>query len=410
MRLIFLAILLAPALLLATPVHAAPCDSLPTTLRVGQTVEVISQVNARSAPGFNGRVVTGLRTGDRLTLVDEAACVNALTWWPVTGAAQGWVAEATQGVTYLRAVETEAAPFDGQLTYDLAPGDPAEESGRCPPLIGEVTVNYADVDLTQSADASTVFFVDSGFAVPLPALCFPSAQLSSLTLTGPDGSPRTAIVTEAATTPDYVQATLPPFAILHNGSWTLSIEGHSLSVDVIGPFGPLVTGRQASDVQQFLVAGFARGEEVAVLSSGPNGSLRRTVTVDGSGAFGGVIGPDEQLIAAVSESGLIAVPPEIHNVLLDGQTDAVTSDTLLIAMLWGEEAAGLPTPVPEFTPTPPPECFYVVRSGDTLSRIAQRRGVSLKDLLEANPQITNPELIRTGTRLMLPGCTNAGNP
>ncbi|MBK9123238.1 MAG: LysM peptidoglycan-binding domain-containing protein [Chloroflexi bacterium] len=126
--------------------------------------------------------------------------------------------------------------------------------------------------------------------------------------------------------------------------------------------------------------------------------------------FGGTIGPDEQLIVAVSQSGLIAVPPGIDNVLFGGQSDAVASDTLLIAVLWGEEAAGLPTPTPEVTPTPPPECYYVIRSGDTLTRIAQRRGVSLQELLEANPQITNPQLIRAGTRLILPGCVNTENP
>ncbi len=44
-----------------------------------------------------------------------------------------------------------------------------------------------------------------------------------------------------------------------------------------------------------------------------------------------------------------------------------------------------------------------VRSGDTLSGIAQRHGVSLGELLRANPQIKNPDLIYPGQQLNLPG-------
>ncbi|MBX6377448.1 MAG: LysM peptidoglycan-binding domain-containing protein [Clostridia bacterium] len=46
--------------------------------------------------------------------------------------------------------------------------------------------------------------------------------------------------------------------------------------------------------------------------------------------------------------------------------------------------------------------FYTVRSGDTLSAIAQRFGVSLQDLLEANPQIVNPNVLRIGQRICVP--------
>jgi putative chitinase len=44
-----------------------------------------------------------------------------------------------------------------------------------------------------------------------------------------------------------------------------------------------------------------------------------------------------------------------------------------------------------------------VRSGDTLSAIASRNGVSLSDLIKANPQIENPNLIYPGQELNLPG-------
>lgn len=45
---------------------------------------------------------------------------------------------------------------------------------------------------------------------------------------------------------------------------------------------------------------------------------------------------------------------------------------------------------------------HVVKAGETLSGIAAERGVSLNALLAANPQIVNPNLIRTGQVVNLP--------
>ncbi len=51
---------------------------------------------------------------------------------------------------------------------------------------------------------------------------------------------------------------------------------------------------------------------------------------------------------------------------------------------------------------------YTVRSGDTLSGIAARNGVSLSALIAANPQISNPNLIHPGQTIHLPGSANTG--
>lgn len=48
------------------------------------------------------------------------------------------------------------------------------------------------------------------------------------------------------------------------------------------------------------------------------------------------------------------------------------------------------------------ETGYIVRGGDTLSGIAQSRGVSLATLIRANPQISNPDLIRPGQHVTIP--------
>ena len=43
-----------------------------------------------------------------------------------------------------------------------------------------------------------------------------------------------------------------------------------------------------------------------------------------------------------------------------------------------------------------------VAGGDTLWGIAQRYGVALEDLLRANPNIKNPNLVRVGEQVTLP--------
>lgn len=45
---------------------------------------------------------------------------------------------------------------------------------------------------------------------------------------------------------------------------------------------------------------------------------------------------------------------------------------------------------------------YTVQSGDALSRIASRNGISLKALLAANPQITDRDMIRVGQLINIP--------
>ena len=45
---------------------------------------------------------------------------------------------------------------------------------------------------------------------------------------------------------------------------------------------------------------------------------------------------------------------------------------------------------------------HTVRRGDTLSGIAQQNGVSLQELLASNPQIKNPDLIHPGQQVNLP--------
>lgn len=59
------------------------------------------------------------------------------------------------------------------------------------------------------------------------------------------------------------------------------------------------------------------------------------------------------------------------------------------------------TPSP--TPTPTPEAvLYRVKSGDSLSKIAEKFQISIDLIMSANPEITSPELIRVGQELIIP--------
>jgi len=54
-------------------------------------------------------------------------------------------------------------------------------------------------------------------------------------------------------------------------------------------------------------------------------------------------------------------------------------------------------------PAAPAACAYTVRSGDSVSRIAARHGVSRSAIVAAN-QLERPDALRVGRRLSIPGC------
>jgi len=51
---------------------------------------------------------------------------------------------------------------------------------------------------------------------------------------------------------------------------------------------------------------------------------------------------------------------------------------------------------------------YTIKHGDTLSQIALDHGVSVDDLMSANPQITNANMIIAGARMEVPAFLGVG--
>lgn len=76
----------------------------------------------------------------------------------------------------------------------------------------------------------------------------------------------------------------------------------------------------------------------------------------------------------------------------------------------GYESDGGEQPEPDPKPEPDPSVVtYTVQSGDSMSGIAKKVGVSLDELVKANPQISNPNIIYAGQVLVIPGKDSGGS-
>jgi len=101
------------------------------------------------------------------------------------------------------------------------------------------------------------------------------------------------------------------------------------------------------------------------------------------------------LIVLLVGVALFATPFLLRS--LTGGAGAAASPTPAASASPGASAAPSVTPVPSPSPT-----VYTVKAGDLLSRIATKFGVTVDQIVKANPQIKNPDKLAIGDRLVIP--------
>jgi LysM repeat protein len=118
--------------------------------------------------------------------------------------------------------------------------------------------------------------------------------------------------------------------------------------------------------------------------------------------------------AALTAAGLAAVAPKPTSKKKSTSDKTTTKprgkdvNTTMYGMNKGKAKKADRVVVPKSDPkptTPAKKKTYVVKSGDTLSEIAQKTGTTLKKLKEANPQIKNINKIFAGQKIKVPGRT-----
>src|SRR5690606_35939138 len=123
--------------------------------------------------------------------------------------------------------------------------------------------------------------------------------------------------------------------------------------------------------------------------------------------------PDSTLFSQGTAAYRMNAPLDLNR---DGRITAGEATSFVRDRIDGEAPPPRPSPsptpgggdAPSPAPAPTPSGAVTVRSGDTLSGIAARNGVALGDLLAANPQIRNPNLIYPGQTVHLPGGGGGG--
>ncbi len=99
------------------------------------------------------------------------------------------------------------------------------------------------------------------------------------------------------------------------------------------------------------------------------------------------------LLATVAACGGSAAPP--------GQSASASQPAASLAV---PSAAAQPTVEPSAAPaaTPATGTTYTVKKGDTLWAIAQKYKTTIKAIQDANPALTNPDVLKIGQKLVIP--------
>jgi len=102
------------------------------------------------------------------------------------------------------------------------------------------------------------------------------------------------------------------------------------------------------------------------------------------------------LIVLIVGIALFATPFLLRGLSV-GDGGATASPTPLTSASPGASAASSAPPVASPSPT-----VYTVKAGDTLSQIAKQFGVTVDQIVKANPQIKNPDKLALDAQLVIP--------
>jgi len=169
---------------------------------------------------------------------------------------------------------------------------------------------------------------------------------------------------------------------------------------------PVITSPADGDTLESLhvvVTGTGQpGSALEIVDNGqPIGSP--LVGADGQWSFEADIAPGQhELIARVPDGGPQSEPVSFTSAAPPTQAAILPTPTPPPLPTRPSVEAGCPVEGVVITGYKPDKFHYVVGTCDTLSSIAAALGIKLKDLLAANPQITNPDLIFPGQVLNLP--------
>ena len=140
----------------------------------------------------------------------------------------------------------------------------------------------------------------------------------------------------------------------------------------------------------------------------PQGVQGQAQTSDGSTAGG--VQASSQMQAPAANSRQVANGTSADSPVdspVDSQADA-SADSPVDSQ--ADASADSPVESQGEAGATPANGSYTVKPGDTLWDIAAANGISLQSLIEANPQISNPDLIYPGQNVNIPGGGSAGGP
>lgn len=148
-------------------------------------------------------------------------------------------------------------------------------------------------------------------------------------------------------------------------------------------------------------------------SSSPPAVSAVTYTItraDTISAIASRFGVSTQAVLSANKLGWSTIIYPGQKILIPGSTTSTTTPVTAPPAVTPTPPVVDVTPVSEVTPvTPPPAAHntsYVIKSGDTITSIAAKFGVSMQTILDANG-LTRSSIIYTGRTLTIPGAVNA---